>query len=303
MIWRVVQRNVWSDIMSWRTRRLSNSTKYLLHASMTTTSKKKKRNLLESCQKYALKLFWKCLYLARIGRPDILWSVNKLARSITKWTKACDKRLNRLISYIHHTCEYKQYCYVANKHCQTMQIRTVSRLRFCRRSRRLNINIKWTLVHFRNSHVRANKLNLQRNRLQFSHSSTEAEIISLDADLRMDGIPALDLWDIWFWKCSFLPETHSTTPKVKYNETCRVTPHQTSTPKTKPRFQPSTTILIWTMLIVCRRTRSLLDLVRCCLFFEENEAVSKNDHQRQKSHNETCIQNPQSCSGLVVWQD
>ena len=48
----------------------------------------------------------KCLYLARIGRPDILWSVNKSARSITKWTKACDKRLNRLISYIHHTCEY-----------------------------------------------------------------------------------------------------------------------------------------------------------------------------------------------------
>ena len=30
----------------------------------------------------------KCLYLARIGRPDFLWSVNKLARSITKWTKA-----------------------------------------------------------------------------------------------------------------------------------------------------------------------------------------------------------------------
>ena len=47
----------------------------------------------------------KCLYLARVGRPDILWSENELARSITKWTKACDKRLNRLISYIHHTCE------------------------------------------------------------------------------------------------------------------------------------------------------------------------------------------------------
>ena len=28
-----------------------------------------------------------------------------------------------------------------------------------------------------------------------SHSSTEAEVISLDAGLRMDGIPALDLWD------------------------------------------------------------------------------------------------------------
>ena len=45
----------------------------------------------------------KCLYLARIGRPDILWSVDKLARAVTKWTQACDRRLARLISYIHHT--------------------------------------------------------------------------------------------------------------------------------------------------------------------------------------------------------
>ena len=64
--------------------------------------------LSNTCSQIVLK----CLYLARIGRPDILWSVNELARSITKWTKACDKRLNRLISYIHHTSEYKQYCHV-----------------------------------------------------------------------------------------------------------------------------------------------------------------------------------------------
>ena len=56
----------------------------------------------------------KCLYLARIGRLGILWSVNKLARAVTKWTRACDKRLSRLISYIHHTREYKQYCHVGN---------------------------------------------------------------------------------------------------------------------------------------------------------------------------------------------
>ena len=29
-----------------------------------------------------------------------------------------------------------------------------------------------------------------------SHSSTESEIISLDAGLRLDGIPSLDLWDL-----------------------------------------------------------------------------------------------------------
>ena len=35
----------------------------------------------------------KCPYLARIGGPDILWSVNKLVRAVTKWTRACDKRM------------------------------------------------------------------------------------------------------------------------------------------------------------------------------------------------------------------
>ena len=29
-----------------------------------------------------------------------------------------------------------------------------------------------------------------------SHSSTESGIMSLDAGLRLDGIPALDLWDL-----------------------------------------------------------------------------------------------------------
>ena len=42
------------------------------------------------------------------------WSVDKLARAITKWTRACDKRLARLISYVHHTSEFKQYCHVGS---------------------------------------------------------------------------------------------------------------------------------------------------------------------------------------------
>ena len=74
------------------------------------------RKMSTTCSQIVLK----CLYLARIGRLDILLSVNKLARAITKWTKACDKRLNRLISCIHHTSEYKQYCHVGNtaKQCR-----------------------------------------------------------------------------------------------------------------------------------------------------------------------------------------
>ena len=69
---------------------------------------------VEDLSKVCSQIVLKCLYLARIGRPDILWSVNKLARSITQWTEACDERLSRLISYTHHTCEFSQYCYVGN---------------------------------------------------------------------------------------------------------------------------------------------------------------------------------------------
>ena len=47
MILNFMRRNVWNDVVSWQIRRLNNSIKFLLPASMTTTLKKKKRNLLE----------------------------------------------------------------------------------------------------------------------------------------------------------------------------------------------------------------------------------------------------------------
>ena len=109
----------------------------------------------------------KCLYLARIGRPDIQWSVNKLARSTTKWTRACDKRLARLVLYIHHTSEYRQSCHVG-KHCQTMQTGTFSRLRFCGRSWVFKIHFWRNIVRFWKSYICSNKLDVQGTNLSFA---------------------------------------------------------------------------------------------------------------------------------------
>ena len=130
--------------------------------------------------------------MARIGRNDILWSVNKLVRSITKWTKACDKRLCRLISYIHHTCKHKQYCYLENtaKQCRLglfqdsdfagylEDSKSTSGGTLCIFGSRTFVPISW----------------MCKKQTAVSHCSTESEIISLDAGLRLDGIPALDLW-------------------------------------------------------------------------------------------------------------
>ena len=133
-------------------------------------------------------------HLARIGRPDILWSVNKLARSITNWTKACDKRLNRLISYTHHTCEYKQYCYVGNtvKQCRLGLFQDSD---FAGDLEVSKSTSGGTLCIF-GSHTFVPINWMCKKQTSVSHSSTESDIISLDAGLRMDGIPALGLWDL-----------------------------------------------------------------------------------------------------------
>ena len=136
----------------------------------------------------------KCLYLARIGRPDILLSVNKLARSITKCTKACDKRLNRLISYIHHTCEYKQYCHVDNtaKQCRLGLFQDSD---FAGDLEDSKSTSGGTLCVF-GSHTFVPISWMCKKQTAVSHSSTESEIISLDTGLRLDGLLALELWDL-----------------------------------------------------------------------------------------------------------
>ena len=91
-IWNVMPRHVWNDIVSWQTGRLNNSTKVSTPCIDDHHFKEEELKSLGELSKVCSQIVLKCLYFARIGRPDILWSVNKLARSITKWTKACDKR-------------------------------------------------------------------------------------------------------------------------------------------------------------------------------------------------------------------
>ena len=136
----------------------------------------------------------KCLYLARIGRPHIVWSVNNLARSIAKWTKACDKRLSRLISKIHDTCDYKQYCHVG-KTAKQFRLGLFQDSDFAGDLEDSKSTSGGTLSSF-GSHTVVPISWMCKKQTAVSHSSTESEIISLDTGLRLDGLPALELWNL-----------------------------------------------------------------------------------------------------------
>ena len=142
--------------------------------TITKSQRKKVENKYELSE-VCFHIILSCLYLARIGRLDILWSVNKLARN-----QACD-RLARLISYTHDTSDFRQH-WQCGQCGSTLSIRVISSFRLWRRSWRLIfgsrtfVPISWRC----------------KKQTSVSHSSTESEIISLDSGLRMDG----DSWDL-----------------------------------------------------------------------------------------------------------
>ena len=111
-----------------------------------------------------------------------------------KRTKSCDKLLARLISYIHHTSEYWEYCYVGNtaQHCKLGLFQESDYAGDLEDSKSTSGGI---LCIF-GSHTFVPISWMCKKRTSVSHSSTEVEIISLDDGSRMDGIPALTLWDL-----------------------------------------------------------------------------------------------------------
>ena len=114
-----------------------------------------------------------------------------------------------------------------------------------------------------------------------SHSSTESEIISLDAGLRLDGIPALDFWDLIV---SVLGNTTQTTERLGRPVIID-----------KSQKSPGKTNVLNNIDCVLPNVQSSHQEALLYVF-EDNEAVIKMIIKRKESHNETCFQDPQSCA-------
>ena len=126
------------------------------------------------------KIVLKCLYFARLARPDLFLTVNSLAREVTKWNVACDKRLERLIAYIHHTRFYVITSFIGDKpeDCQIMMFcdasfagdlvgsKSASGMMLCLVGPQTFCPIAWFM----------------KKQGAVSHSCSEAEVVALDEE-------------------------------------------------------------------------------------------------------------------------
>ena len=165
--WKDMLKNASTDTVNWQTRKWSNFTKFQVLAWMTINSRRKNSNQLENCQKFAHKSCSNVCTWHELDDMTFFWSVNKLARSVTKWTQACDR----------NTAQHCRLGSFQDSDCagDLEDSKSTARSVLCISGSRTFVPVSWMCKK--------------------QTSVSESEIISLDAGLRMDGLPALDLRD------------------------------------------------------------------------------------------------------------
>ena len=148
----------------------------------------------------------KILYGARFVRMDILRIVGFLACAFTRWTKDCDKRLHRLVSYINTTLSARQVGWVADP-LSTLQPVLYADADFagCVLTQRSTTGV---FLCIRGPKTCWPILGLSKRQGCVSNSTPEAELVATSHALRVVGCPAVTLWQ------ALLP--HS--PKMRFLE-------------------------------------------------------------------------------------
>ena len=131
------------------------------------------------------------------------------------------------------------------------------------------------------SHTFVPKSRMCKKQTSVSHNSTESEIISLDAGLRLNGIPALDLWDLIVLVFGNTIQTHDRTGQPVVNCDKDHGPNKRS----QGVFNVLNNIDCVPSNVQFSHQEALLYV------FEDNEAVIKMIIKGWR-----CFQDPQSCA-------
>ena len=140
----------------------------------------------------ALKVLMKILYAARYCRPDLLRATCALARRVSKWTTECDRRLHRLVSYMHLTKNNKQYAYVGDDFtCCTIALFADAD---CAGDKTNSWSTSGVFIAIVGPHTYVPIVAVSKKQTCTSHSTCEAEVVAFNAGLKA-ALPIMDLWE------------------------------------------------------------------------------------------------------------
>jgi hypothetical protein len=212
-----------------------------------------------SLAKDAAKIIMKMLYGARLVRYELLWPICSLARQVSKWNKACDKRLHRLVSYVYHTLDHSLESFVGDDPAQ------------CHPMLFSDADFAGDLTNAKSTsglylaivgpNTFAPITASCKKQTCVSHSSTESEIVAAEQGIRCEGLQVLTFWE-------FVVELLSnTTPKQAANSAETLAkPNTMELNPYSERFDPAK-YFAYTR----PRTATVTDLI----IAEDNQAVIK----------------------------
>ena len=147
-----------------------------------------------SLSKDAPKIIMKALYGARLVRFELLWPICSSARNVSKWTRACDKRLHRLMCYIHHTPEHSLESYVGDnaEDCHPVLFSDADFAGDIIQAKSTS-GLYLAIV---GPNTFAPVTASCKKQTCVSHSSTESEIVAAEQGIRCEGLQVLAFWEL-----------------------------------------------------------------------------------------------------------
>ena len=210
--------------------------------------------------KDAAKIIMKMLYGARLVRFELLWPICSLARQVSKWNRACDKRLHRLVSYVYHTLDHSLESFVGDDPA------------LCHPVLFTDADFAGDLTNAKSTsgaylaivgpNTFAPITASCKKQTCVSHSSTESEIVAAEQAIRCEGLQALTFWE---FVTELLSEKNVQPPAAKGAETL-VKPNSMELNPYSEKFEPAKYFAY---------TRPRFTTVTDLIIAEDNQAVIK----------------------------
>ena len=140
----------------------------------------------------AAQVLMEVFYAAREARLDLYRAIAGLARHLLRWTPECDRRLHRLMSYIHCSMDHVMCGWVGDD-AVALNIHCYADANFGTDGGKSTSGVQ---VQFEGPRTCFPVAVVSVAQQSVSHSTPEAEIVAFAMALRKLGLPILEFWSV-----------------------------------------------------------------------------------------------------------